>query len=229
MPLLYIDRKFNKYPTPPTMTTKQRLQQKLAVKKTADLLDDPDYKVYFLHLSLAPAVPDEYIKFAKWLDDQHGDDHFAHFASTLVSMKLSSSKHLPCTGWFLLYHKGVLVSVATLQMGWSLTFLTTVREHRGKGYATKLLTFIRLLYEKYKLPINCPAVNSILPMVARAGFTKVDDIINRDGTWDTMPEFVKPHYRKCVAFPRKCLDYGHDYDQLDKFLLLNLSSPFCRA
>ena len=207
-----------------TMTTKQRLQQKLAIKKTADnqtitnaLLDDPDYKVYFVHLSLATAVPDEYIKFAKWLDDQHGDDQ--HFASMLVRMKLSSPDYPPCSGWFLLYHKGVLVSVATLQMGWSLTFLTTVREHRGKGYATKLLTFVRLLYEKYKVPISCPAETSIVPLVARAGFTKADGYINKDGTWDTMPEFVKPHYRRCTAFPRKSLDYGQDYDELDKFLL----------
>jgi GNAT superfamily N-acetyltransferase len=211
------------------MTTKQRLQQKLAIKKTTEnqtitnaLLDDPDYKVYFVHLNLASQMPDEYIKFAKWLDDQHRDAYDCDTtARMLVNLQLASkTNRLIATGWFLLYHKSVLVSVATLHMGWSLTFLTTMREHRGKGYATKLLTFIRLLYEKYKLPINCPAVNSILPMVARAGFTTADDEINKDGTWDTMPEFVKPHYRKCTAsFPRKCLDYGHDYDQFNLFLL----------
>ena len=211
-----------------TMTTKQRLQRKLAIKKTAEnqtitnaLLDDPDYKVYFVHLSLVSQMPDEYIRFAKWLDDQHRDaDDCDTTARMLVNLQIASkTDRLTSTGWFLLYHKDVLVSVATLHMGWSLTFLTTVREHRGKGYATKLLTFVRSLYERFNLPIMCPAETSILPMVARAGFTKADDEINKDGTWDTMPEFVKPHYRKCTAFPRKSLDYGQDYHQFNTFLL----------
>lgn len=227
MPLPYIDRMFNKYPTPPTMTTKQRLQQKLAIKKTAEnqtitnaLLDDPDYKVYFVHLSFASQMPDKYIKFAKWLDDQHRNaDDCDTTARMLTTLKLSTQKdRLTATGWFLLYHKDTLVSVGTLHMGWSLTFLTTVREHRHKGHGTKLLTFVRLLYEKYNLPINCPAETRILPLVARAGFTKIDDEINKDGTWDTMPEFVKPHYRRCLPL-RKGLDYGQDYHQFNSFLL----------
>ncbi len=209
------------------MNTKQRLQHKLAIKKTEEnqsiankMLNDPEYTVNFVHLSIAPQLPDEYTKFAKWLDEQHDADGGDTTASMLVNLQLATrSNSLTCTGWFLLYHKGILVSVATLHLGWSITFLTTVREHRGKGYATKLLTFIRTLYEKYNLPINCPAETRILNLVGRAGFTKADDEVNKDGTYDTMPEFVKPHYRKCTVFPRKSLDYGHDYTDLNKYLL----------
>jgi GNAT superfamily N-acetyltransferase len=142
---------------------------------------------------------DAYLAFARWLDAEHGDDEQEKLMRLMLAThkKNDASKaYMETACWIVLMRGEEVLCVGQFHKANTLTTLVTPKSHRGKGYASMLMKWLwKTLGENGAYAI-CPAEKRILPLLARQGWTPADAKTNRDGTLDTMPEWVKPHYAR---------------------------------
>lgn len=139
-------------------------------------------------------------RFAKWIDEQNGDQfatrNILQTASCLNNpmLRMMTKSICECVWYVVLKQNGKVVSVALYQKSMEITTITTAKDERNKGHATYLMAYLRELFEKHGVKVVCPAEKRILPVLAKAGWTTADTVLNPDGTIDTMPDYVKAEY-----------------------------------
>jgi hypothetical protein len=63
-------------------------------------------------------------------------------------------------------------------------------EYRRSGYATELLKNIHRLYKNIQdIPICSPVKSDIVPAFTRTGWVKYSDKMNKDGTFNYVPDY----------------------------------------
>ena len=149
--------------------------------------------------ALKASKRDAYLKFAKWVDAEHGDEGQQALTLSLMlttaRMNETAKAYLEHALWIVLMRGEEVLCVAEFHKGNTLTTLTTPKAHRGNGYASRLMKWMWKTLNDKGAYAQCPADARILPLLERQGWSPADTKLNKDGPIDTMPEWVKPHYR----------------------------------
>jgi GNAT superfamily N-acetyltransferase len=147
--------------------------------------------------ALKSSKRDAYLKFAKWVDAEHGDGEQERLMRRMLARKSlpDIKSYMELAYWIVLMRGEEVLCVAEFHKGNSLTTLTTPKAHRGNGYASRLMKWMWKTLNDKGAYAQCPAEKRLLPLLERQGWTPADAKPNKDGTVDVMPEWVKPHYR----------------------------------
>lgn len=154
-----------------------------------------------------PGNRDAYLAFARWLDAEHGDDEQAALLTLMLKTyktAFAAKVYLDYAYWILLMRGEEVLCVGQFHKANQLTTLVTPTPHRGKGYASLLMKWLRRTLEEHGAYAICPAETRMLPLLARQGWTPANTKKNRDGSLDTMPEWVKPSYTRSGGIGPAC-------------------------
>ena len=180
----------------------------------AKMAEEADYTLSFLSYSavFTKSRRNAFLRFCRWVDEHHGPEskEFQN-AMDLARNDTPRIRDVASQMYYVLLKKGSkVVCVGTLRGSGELSTITTPKEERGKGYATKMMTSFRELLERFGANCLCPAETRVLGLLAKAGWTPADNVRSPDGTLDTMPEFVKTDYARAVRMSKSVVEYTID-------------------
>jgi hypothetical protein len=122
-----------------------------------------------------------------------------------LTLKKDVEFELKKSGLYLLHDSKTSYAMALVSFG-KLEGIYVPLEHRRSGYATELLKNIYKLYKDIQeIPICSPVKSDIVPAFTKAGWVKYSDKMNKDGTFNYVPDYSfetlksKDHSGTCVA------------------------------
>jgi hypothetical protein len=166
--------------------------------------DTMSYTIEYLSLTalLETKTRNDFIHFLVWLDKQHGSNWATSNAYTVMKClrdpfkKQMTLPMLQLSWYIILKQDGKPVCVALYQRGFEITTITTALDERKKGHATYLMKYIADYFKENDVLTICPTEPYLLQACEKAGWTKADDTVNPDGTYDVMPDYVKSEYKR---------------------------------
>lgn len=156
----------------------------------------PDYTLDYISFLHTDKYGKKLRKFALRLTKEHTEGKFdlLEAIDTITSAR-GEDRHINQmrSGLWVLRHNNEVVSVATIYNGFTLNYITTMRNKRGRGYAIFLLTRLREFYEPFAY-LRASVYLRCLPLFERAGWLRPDNEANRDGTVNVCPTYAVPLY-----------------------------------
>jgi hypothetical protein len=163
----------------------------------------PDYQLDYISFRHTDKHGKKLRKFALRLTKEHTEGKFdLLMAIDLISSARGEDRYINQmrSGLWVLRHNHEIVCVATIYNGFTLNYITTMRDKRGRGYATFLLTRLREFYTEFAY-IRASVYLRCLPLFERAGWLRPDDEGNKDDTVNVCPSYAVPLYNQASARP----------------------------
>ena len=125
-------------------------------------------------------------------------------------------------GYFILYKNNTVLSIASVASMSIVSHIATNPEYRNQGYATMLLKHIQNCYSGEDTSIVwSPVDNSVTNLFENAGWTKCNNVMNKDNTYDYCPAAHQTMYKQLILKKKDKDSFGHSGITVARFLLEN--------